>query len=235
MNGFIGEFLGTFVLMATGTAIGAGIHLNKTNNSHHDDWYLIAFGWGVAVTMGVYVAGAYGSLGHLNPAITLPYAICGLFPWHQVVAYILGQMLGAFCGAVVNMIFFWPQFSRTSAKEGNTIGIFSTVPAIRSPFFNFFSEFFATFMMVLIMLNLGNFTQGLKPFVVGLVIFLIGSGLGTTTGFALNPARDWGPRIAYTIVPLPHKGSADWAYAWVPLLGPMAGGLAAAALQVMIH
>ena len=85
------------------------------------------------------------------------------------------------------------------------------------------------------MLNLGNFTQGLKPFVVGLVIFLIGSGLGTTTGFALNPARDWGPRIAYTIVPLPHKGSADWAYAWVPLLGPMAGGLAAAALQVMIH
>lgn len=175
-----------------------------------------------------------GSLGHLNPAVTIPFAIFGLFPWSNVIPYLLGQFLGAFVGAVLVIIQFYPQFKATPNEEGNNVGIFATRPAINSPIFNFFSEVIATFAFIFILLNLGNFTQGLKPFIVGMVIAVVGTCLGTTTGFALNPARDWSPRLAYTILPVPNKGASEWWYAWVPMCGPIVGGLLACALQTAL-
>lgn len=237
MHGLIGELLGTCVLIVIGAGVGAGVgaglHLKKSYASGQaNDWFYVSFAWGLAVTMGVYVAASFGSLGHLNPAITIAYALFGLFPWSNVVPYLLGQFIGAFIGAVLVIIQFYPHFKATKGEEeGNTVGIFATMPAISSPVFNFLSEVIATFFFVLILLNLGNFTSGLKPMIVGLVIFVIGAGLGTTTGFALNPARDWGPRLAYSLLPVPNKGAGDWHYAWIPMMGPIAGAIVATALQ----
>ncbi|BAP86133.1 glycerol transporter [Paucilactobacillus hokkaidonensis JCM 18461] len=236
MHGLIGELLGTCVLIVIGTGAGAGIHLRGSYASGQaHDWFYVSFVWGIAVTMGVYVAASLGSLGHLNPAITIAYALFGLFPWNNVIPYLIGQFIGAFIGAAIVIIQFYPHFLVTkNEKNGNSVGIFATLPAIKNPLFNFFSEVIATFFFVLMLLNLGNFTQGLKPIIVGLVIFVIGAGLGTTTGFAINPARDWGPRLAYTILPVPHKGSSYWNYAWVPMVGPISGAVLATGLQVIL-
>lgn len=234
MNGFIGEFFGTMVLILLGAGTGASMNLNKTY-AKGSNWLYASLSWGIAVTMGVYVAGMLGSQGHLNPAVTIPYAIFGLFPWHDVLPYLLGQFLGAFVGATLIMIQFYPHFKASPDEAaGNSVGIFATRPAIKSPVFNLLSEIIATFAFVFILLNLGNFTQGLKPLIVGLLIMVVGTGLGTTTGFALNPARDWAPRFAYTIWPVPHKGSAEWGYAWVPMCGPLIGGLIATGLETLL-
>jgi glycerol uptake facilitator protein len=236
MHVFIGEFFGTCVLIVLGQSVAAGANLKKTfGKATGTNWFYISFAWGIAVTMGVYVAGSLGSLGHLNPAITIAYALFGLFPWHNVVPYILGQMLGAFVGAVIVMIQFYPQFKNAkTVEDGNSVAIFATMPAIKNNVFNFLSEFIAALFFVLILLNLGNFTVGLKPFIVGMVIFIIGAGLGTTTGFAINPARDLAPRFAYTIMPVPNKDVAHWEYAWVPLFGPILGAITAAAVQAIV-
>lgn len=234
MDGFLGELFGTFVLIVLGAGTGAGVNLKQTYG-HGSDWTFISLAWGMAVTMGVYVAASFGSLGHLNPAVIIPYALFGLFPWHQVLPYLFGQFCGAFLGAAVIIGMFGPQFKQTKADEGNTVGIFATRPAIKAPLANFFSEVVATFVFVFALLNLGDFSQGLKPLVVGLLIMVVGMGLGTTTGFALNPARDWGPRLAYTLLPVPNKGSAEWNYAWVPMFGPLVGGIAATLVQTVCH
>lgn len=190
---------------------------------------------GMAVTFGVYVAGNFGSQGHLNPAVTLGFAAFGFFPIKSVLPYLLGQFLGAFVGAAIVIIHYAPHFQAAkSSAEGNSVGIFATGPAIRNPLFNFLSEMIATFTFIFCLLNLGDFTKGLKPLIVGLLIMVIGQALGGTTGFALNPARDFAPRLAYAILPVPNKGDANWEYAWVPVLGPIAGGLAAAFLQMFL-
>lgn len=236
MSGFLGEFFGTCVLIILGESVSAGISLKKTYGSASaNNWFFVSFAWGLAVTMGVYVASSFGSLGHLNPAVTLAYAVFGLFAWHSVAPYILGQLLGAFVGAMVIMIHFYPHFKVSHGpKEGNSVGIFATVPAIKNLPFNFLSEVIATFFFVLILLNLGDFTTGLKPLIVGFLIFSIGAGFGTTTAFALNPARDLMPRLAYSILPVPNKGTAQWDYAWVPVIGPIVGAVFAAAIQQLI-
>jgi len=236
MNGFIGEFFGTCLLIVLGQSVAAGGNLKKTfGTATGTNWFYITFAWGIAVTMGVYVASSLGSLGHLNPAITIAYALFGLFPWHEVGPYLLGQFLGAFVGAAIVMVHFYPQFKEAkTVKQGNSVAIFATKPTIKNNLFNFLSEFIATFFFTQILLNLGNFSQGFKPFVVGLVIFIIGAGLGTTTGFALNPARDLAPRLAYTIIPVPNKDVAHWEYAWVPLFGPLLGAIAATAIQSVL-
>lgn len=231
MKGFIGEFLGTAIMIILGVGSSAGTNLNKTY-AQKSNWNFVTISWGLAVTMGVYVAGALGSLGHLNPAVTIPYAIFGLFPWSQVIPYILGQFAGAFVGAILVLLQFWPHFQAT---DHNEVGIFATQPAITAPMFNFISEIIATFSFIFILLNLGNFTTGLKPMIVGLVILLVGNSLGTTTGFALNPARDWGPRLVYTLFNIPHKTTANWQYSWMPMLGPIIGSILATALKSCLH
>lgn len=234
MSGFWGEFFGTAVLIVLGVGCGAGVNL-KGNYAHGQNWTFISLAWGMAVTFGVFVAGQFGSLGHLNPAVTIGFAAFGFFPWHEVVPYLLGQFLGAFVGAAIVIIQYYPHFQATkTVNEGNTVGIFSTMPAIKNSFFNFLSEVIATFVFIFTLLNLGNFTQGLKPVIVGLLIMVVGQALGGTTGFALNPARDWGPRLAYTILPVPNRSSAHWEYAWVPMLGPLCGGLLASGLQFLL-
>ncbi|MFC6181710.1 MIP/aquaporin family protein [Lactiplantibacillus daowaiensis] len=234
MHGFLGEFLGTMVLIVFGVGSGAGVNLKKTY-AHAQNWTFISLAWGLAVTFGVYVAGQFGSQGHLNPAVTIGFALFGFFPWAQVMPYLLGQFLGAFVGAVVVMIQYYPHFKAAkSPADGNSVGIFATGPAIPNPLFNFLSETIATFFFIFPLLNLGNFTQGLKPLIVGLLIVVVGLTLGGTTGFAINPARDWAPRFAYTILPVPNKSSANWSYAWVPMCGPLLGGILAAGLQALI-
>ncbi|WP_395321579.1 MIP/aquaporin family protein [Levilactobacillus parabrevis] len=234
MNGFIGEFFGTLILILLGTGTGAGINLKKSYATG-SDWTFVSIAWGMAVTMGVYVAGMLGSDGHLNPAVTIGFAAFGFFPWADVLPYIAGQFLGAFVGAAIAILQFYPHFKATPDEAaGNSVGIFATRPAIKNPLFNFISEVVATWAFIFILLNMGDFTQGLKPFIVGILIMTIGMGLGSTTGFAINPARDWSPRLAYTILPVPNKSSAEWNYAWVPMFGPLLGGLLAAGLQAWI-
>lgn len=235
MSGFMGEFLGTLVLIVFGVGSGAATNL-KGNYARSQNWTFIALAWGLAVTFGVYVAGQFGSQGHLNPAVTIGFAVFGFFPWSQVGGYLLGQFLGAFLGAVIVMIQYYPHFKAASggATDGNSVGIFATGPAIKNPLFNYLSETIATFFFVFVLLNLGNFTTGLKPLIVGLLIVVVGQTLGGTTGFAINPARDFAPRLAYAILPVPNKGSANWSYAWVPILGPLSGGLIAAAVEALL-
>ena len=234
MSGFTGEFLGTMVLIILGVGCCAGVNL-KGNYAKGSDWTFVCLAWGMAVTFGVYVAGNFGSQGHLNPAVTLGFAAFGFFPIKSVLPYLLGQFLGAFVGAAIVIIHYAPHFQAAkSSAEGNSVGIFATGPAIRNPLFNFLSEMIATFTFIFCLLNLGDFTKGLKPLIVGLLIMVIGQALGGTTGFALNPARDFAPRLAYAILPVPNKGDANWEYAWVPVLCPIAGGLAAAFLQMFL-
>ncbi|KRL80590.1 MIP/aquaporin family protein [Ligilactobacillus equi] len=234
MNGFLGEFLGTLVLIVLGTGTGAAVNLNKSY-AKNQQWLFITIAWGMAVTFGVYVAGQLGSDGHLNPAVTLAFASFGLFSWSHVVPYLLGQFLGAFLGAVLVIVHYYPHFKETKNNEGNSVGIFATGPAVSDTIFNFLSEVIATFFFIFTLLNLGDFTQGLKPLIVGLLIMVIGQALGATTGFALNPARDFSPRLAYYLLPVPNKGNANFGYAWIPIMGPIIGGLLATWLQVMIN
>lgn len=234
MSGFIGEFLGTMVLIILGTGCGAAINLNKSY-AKGASWLYVSIAWGMAVTFGVYVAANFGAQGHLNPAVTIGFACFGFFPWHEVIPYLLGQFLGGFVGAIFVFIQYYPHFKASkNASEGNQVGIFATVPAIKNNLFNFLSETIATFTFVFALLNLGDFSKGLKPLVVGLLIMVVGQALGGTTGFALNPARDWSPRLAYTILPVPNKTSANWSYAWVPMCGPILGGILAGALQAAL-
>ncbi|MDV0431656.1 MULTISPECIES: MIP/aquaporin family protein [Lactiplantibacillus] len=234
MHGFLGEFLGTMVLIVFGVGSGAAMNL-KGNYARHQNWTFICLAWGLAVTFGVYVAGQFGSDGHLNPAVTVGFALFGYLPVTNVLPYLLGQFFGAFVGAIIIIIQYYPHFqaAKTSA-DGNQVGIFATGPAISNPVFNFLSETIATFFFIFVLLNLGNFTQGLKPLMVGLLIVVVGQTLGGTTGFAINPARDWAPRLAYTILPVPNKGTANWSYAWVPMFGPLLGGILAAGLETII-
>lgn len=234
MHGFLGEFLGTRVLIVFGVGSGAAMNL-KGNYARHQNWTFICLAWGLAVTFGVYVAGQFCSDGHLNPAVTVGFALFGYLPMANVWPYLLGQFLGAFIGAVIVIIQYYPHFQAAkTAADGNQVGIFATGPAISNPVFNFLSETIATFFFIFVLLNLGNFTQGLKPLMVGLLIVVVGQTLGGTTGFAINPARDWAPRLAYTILPVPNKGLANWGYAWVPMFGPLLGGILAAGLETII-
>lgn len=234
MSGFIGEFFGTMVLIILGTGCGAAINLNKSY-AQGSNWLFVSIAWGMAVTFGVYVAASFGAQGHLNPAVTIGFACFGFFPWREVLPYLLGQFLGGFVGALLVIIQYYPHFKATkTAADGNQVGIFATVPAIKNNLFNFLSEMIATFTFVFALLNLGDFSKGLKPLIVGLLIMVVGQALGGTTGFALNPARDWSPRLAYTIFPIPHKTSGNWSYAWVPMCGPIVGGILAAGLQSLL-
>lgn len=229
----IGEFIGTMILILLGDGVVAAVSLKKSK-AEDAGWIAIALGWGLAVTLGVYCS-AFLSPAHLNPAVTLGMAIAGVFNWSYVVPYIIAQTLGAIVGATLVWINYLPHWKET--EDSNAIlGVFATGPAIRNYPMNFISEFIGTFVLVFALLAFtrGEFTQGLNPIVVGLLITAIGFSLGGTTGYAINPARDLGPRIAHQILPIANKGDSDWAYSWVPILGPMAGGAVGAFVYLLI-
>ncbi|MBA1434025.1 MIP/aquaporin family protein [Bombilactobacillus bombi] len=223
----LGEFLGTTILILLGDGVVAGVNLKKSK-SNNAGWLAITLGWGLAVTFGVYFV-AWMSPGHLNPAVSLAMAIAGKLSWNLVVPYMIAQILGGILGAILVWLSYYPHWQET--EDSTTIlSIFSTTPAIRSYSANFFVELVGTFVLVygLLAFTKGNFVSGLNPIVAGLLITVIGISLGGPTGYAINPARDLGPRIAHQILPIANKGGSDWAYSWVPVLGPLGGGVLAA-------
>lgn len=230
MNAYLAEFFGTLLLILIGNGIVAGALL-RGSKAENPGWFTICFTWGLAVTLAIYAVGQISGA-HLNPAVTIAFALKGDFPADQVAGYLGAQLAGAFAGAVLVWLHYLPHWRGTpdgTAKRA----VFCTVPAIRSSIANLFSEVLATCVLVLGLLFIGTneFTQGLSPIVVGLLIMAIGLGLGGTTGFAINPARDLGPRIAHAVLPIHGKANSDWGYAWIPVAGPVVGG----ALAVWIY
>lgn len=224
MPEFLAEVIGTMIMIVFGCGVVASNILNKSKGAG-GGWVLITLAWGLAVTMGVYAVGDVSGA-HLNPAVTLGFAAIGEFPWSSVLPYILGQLVGATIGAIIVFFVYLPHWRET--KEADLkLAVFATQPAIRSPLSNLVSEVIGTFVLVLGLLFIGanEFTEGLNPLAVGALIVVIGMSLGGPTGYAINPARDLGPRIAHAILPIPGKGSSDWGYAWVPIVGPIVGGI----------
>ncbi|MGE7761549.1 MIP/aquaporin family protein [Peribacillus sp. NPDC097895] len=223
MTPFWGEVVGTMILILFGAGIGAGSSL-KGSYAKDAGWIVITIAWGLAVTMGVFAVGSISGA-HLNPAVTVALAINGDFPWADVPGYIVAQMIGAIIGATLVFLHYLPHWKATE-DPGTKLGVFSTSPAIPHTFSNLLSEMIGTFILVLglLFIGAGKFTEGLNPFAVGLLIVVIGMSLGGTTGYAINPARDLGPRIAHFLLPIPGKGKSNWGYAWIPVVGPIVGG-----------
>lgn len=210
---------------------GAGVCANtnlKKSFANGGGWIVIAFGWGLAVTMAVYAVGS-ASGAHLNPAVTIALAITGAFPWTDVVSYVTAQMIGAIIGSAVVFLHFLPHWAETE-DQGTKLGVFATSPAVDRPYANVISEVIGTFILILGLLTIGanTFTDGLNPLIVGFLIIAIGLSLGGTTGYAINPARDLGPRIAHFLLPIPGKGGSNWKYSWIPVAGPIIGAVLAA-------
>jgi len=227
MNTFLAEFLGTALLILLGNGVVAGVVLKDTKNENAG-WIVITVGWALAVTFGVFAVG-HISGAHLNPAVTLALAATGQFPWANVGTYVLAQLLGAMLGAVLVWLQYLPHWART-ADPASKLAVFCTAPAVRHTTGNFISEFIGTFVLLFGLSALGanRFAEGLNPLAVGALVLSIGLSLGGTTGYAINPARDLGPRIAHALLPIPGKRGSDWAYAWIPILGPILGGICGA-------
>jgi len=223
MTPFMGELIGTMILIIFGTGVGAGLSLKKSY-ANGGGWIVTTFAWGFAVAFAVYAVGSVSGA-HLNPAVTLGLAMVGDFPWADVPTYILGQMIGAILGATFVWIFYLPHWRETE-DQGTKLGVFSTGPAVPNVPANLVSEILGTFILVFALQFIGanKFSEGLNPLIVGLLIVAIGMSLGGTTGYAINPARDLGPRIAHFILPITGKGSSNWSYAWIPVVGPIIGG-----------
>lgn len=234
MSSYFAEFFGTMLLVLLGDGVVASVSLKKTK-SENAGWLVVVMGWGLAVTLAIFAVGKISGA-HLNPAITLAFAFNGSFPADQVAGYILAQLTGAFAGAVLVWIHFLPHWKETTDQH-TKLGVFCTAPAIRNTFSNLMSEVMATLVLVLALLFIGTnkFAEGLNPLIVGILIVSIGLSLGGTTGFAINPARDLGPRIAHFILPIQGKGKSDWSYAWVPIVGPIVGGLLGAWIYTLIY
>ncbi len=238
MTPFVAEFLGTFVLLFLGNGVVANVSLKKTYaQGGGDPWVLITTAWGFAVFCGVVVAGQFSGA-HLNPAVTLGLATVGKFDWQLVPMYLLAQLSGAFTGGGLVYLYYYDHFKITD-DENTVKSCFCTGPAIRNYRQNLFSEFFGTFLLVFVIFYIASPSieiQGqeiaqygigsVSALPVALLVWVLGLSIGGTTGYAINPARDLGPRIFYSLLRRPKK-NADWAYAWVPILGPLLGGLLA--------
>jgi len=235
MNTFLAELVGTMFLILLGDGVVAAVVLNKSK-AENSGWMVITTGWAMAVAMGVYIAGRISG-GHINPAVTLGLAMIGKFPWHDVPKYLAAQFLGAFLGAVIVWLAYlahWP----VTPDEGKKLVVFSTSPAIRRLGLNLLTEIIATFALMFgvlaIIANTGTLQSGLAPLLIGFLVWALGLSLGGPTGFAMNPARDLAPRLAHALLPIPGKGGSDWGYAWVPIVGPVIGGLLGAVAYVRI-
>lgn len=234
MSSLLAEFIGTALLIILGDGVVANVLLNKSKG-HNAGWMAIATGWGLAVALSVYCIGVFSG-GHLNPAVTIAMATIGKLPWSDVAGYIAAQMGGAFVGATMVWLAYLPHWKETP-DTGTKLGVFCTAPAVRSAIPNLITEIIGTFVLVLGVLailtpeNLSpdhGLNTGLGPLLVGLIVLAIGLSLGGPTGYAINPARDLGPRIAHALLPISGKGGSDWGYAWIPIVGPIIGGVAAA-------
>src|SRR5690349_23134581 len=223
MNPYLSEFLGTAFLILMGDGVVASVLL-KESKSYNAGWLTIAVAWGLAVMLAIYAVGSFSGA-HLNPAVSVGLAVAGSFSWSEVPMYILSQVAGAFFGAVLVWLHFKPHWAKTPDAAAK-LAVFSTGPAIRETPSNLISEIIGTAVLILGLLFIGanRFAEGLNPVIVGLLIVSIGLSLGGTTGFAINPARDLGPRLAHAILPIPGKGNSDWGYSWIPVVGPLIGG-----------
>jgi glycerol uptake facilitator protein len=226
---WFGEFMGTLVLILLGDGVVAGVLLRKSK-AENAGWMVITTGWAFAVFCGVFTAIACGSPdAHLNPAVTVGMAVKS-GDYSHIVSFLSAQLLGAFVGAVLVFVQYFPHWRETS-EPAFKLGVFSTSPAIRNLPLNLVSEIIATFILIFVVAAIFSknvshvgLTAGLGPFLVGCLVWGIGLSLGGTTGYAINPARDLGPRLAHAVLPIPGKGSSDWGYALVPILGPLVGG-----------
>lgn len=241
MTPFISELIGTAILILLGGGVVANVVLNKTigNNS---GWIVITTGWALAVYVAVVIAGPYSGA-HINPAVSISLAVAGKFPWNDLPLYILAQLLGAMLGAILVWLFYKSHFDAT--EDGNAKkAVFCTAPAIRNKASNFFSEALGTFVLIFTILYFTNATVAEAETVIGLgslgalpvafLVWSIGLSFGGTTGYAINPARDLGPRIIHAILPIKNKASNDWGYAWIPALAPIVGACLASLLMLVL-
>jgi glycerol uptake facilitator protein len=247
MKPYLAEFVGTMILVLLGDGVVANSLLARSKGEN-SGWIVITTGWGVAVAMAVYAVGRISGA-HINPAVTLALATMGSFPWSNVAGYLAAQLAGGFVGAVLVWLAYLPHWEHT-ADPAAKLGVFSTGPAIQRPGPNFMTEVIGSAIMLFGILAIAAnaqtltrpgevdlsvvFSRGLQPLLVGVLILGIGLSLGGPTGYALNPARDLGPRIAHAVLPIPGKGPSDWQYAWIPVIAPIVGAIAGAALFAAI-
>jgi glycerol uptake facilitator protein len=235
MSPFFGELIGTAILVLLGDGVVANVILKNTKG-YNSGWIVITTGWALAVFVGVFIAsGASGA--HLNPAVTIGLAAAGKFSWSLVPLYLVAQMLGACLGALLVWLQYKSHFDITEDKDAK-LGVFCTGPQIRAPFSNIISETLGAFVLVFAVLHISSPQGGLgslDALPVALVVFVIGLSLGGTTGYAINPARDLGPRLMHALLPIPGKRDSDWSYAWIPVLSPILGGLLAVAVHYFVN
>lgn len=234
MNIFWGELIGTMLLVLLGNGVVANVLLSKTKG-HSSGWIVISAGWGFGLAIAVYVTG-WASGGHLNPAVTLAFCMAKKTAWDLVPLYLFGQFIGAFLGAILVWLSYFPHWQKTPDPQMKLMS-FATQPAIRDYKWNFVTEAIGTMVLVLGIFGIfdmhNGISSGMGPYAVGILIFAIGLSLGGPTGYAINPARDLGPRIMYAILPIKGKGSADWKYAWVPVFGPLLGAAIGAVIYLL--
>ncbi|MBB5639147.1 glycerol uptake facilitator protein [Pedobacter cryoconitis] len=242
MTPFIAELIGTMLLILLGDGVVANVVLNDTKGNN-GGWMVITTAWGLAVFVGVTVAGPYSGA-HLNPAVTIALAIAGKFAWASVVPYIVAQLIGAGMGAFLVWVMYKDHFNRNN-DPGAMLACFCTGPAIRNYTSNIMSEIIGAFVLVFTIfyitgaeitptkIPVGLGSVGAVP--VAFLVWVIGLSLGGTTGYAINPARDLAPRIVHALVPIKGKGGSDWSYAWIPIIGPIAGAAIAALIYMQLH
>ncbi|POX36629.1 aquaporin family protein [Streptomyces sp. Ru73] len=241
---FVGEVIGTAILILFGAGVCAAVTLHYSK-ARAAGWVAIAFGWGFGVLAGAYTAAPLSG-GHLNPAVTLGLAVAGDTKWAQVPVYVLAQLIGAIIGATLTWGAYYAQFAANAQPDKGqpTLGIFSTGPEVRKPVANLATEIIATIGLVLPLLffaknkgigigpipgsSAGIYGSGINVLLVALLVVGIGLSLGGPTGYAINPARDLGPRITHALLPIPNKGTSDWGYAWIPVVGPLIGAVISA-------
>lgn len=234
MSAFMAELVGTAIILLFGGGVVAGVVLNKSK-ANGGGWIVITVAWAIGVTLGIFASGPISGA-HLNPAVTIALASIGKFDWALVPMYIAAQFCGAMIAATLVWLAYKDHFEATE-DQGAKLAVFSTGPAIRNTVSNFTTEFVATFILMFVILAIGTtkFTEGLTPMAVGLLILGLGLSFGGPTGYALNPARDLGPRIMHMLLPISGKGHCDWSYAWIPVVAPICGAIVAAFTYTAIY
>jgi len=235
MSPIIGEVVGTMILIILGDGVVANVVLSRTKGNS-SGWIVITAAWAMAVFTAVAIVGRFSGA-HLNPAVTIGLAVGGSFPWADVPGYIIAQLIGAMLGAIVVWLAYFQHFGATE-DAGGKLAVFSTGPAIRNPVWNLITEIVGTFILVFAVFGMGPSALNETSVQVGplfaipiaFVVWGIGMSLGGPTGYAINPARDLGPRIIHAILPIPGKGGSDWGYSWIPVIGPIIGAVIAALL-----